>query len=85
MGTLFVSAFPEVSLCECVFARTLVFRLITTSKMKTGLIAFHLAYFQLLSVPVMEAVVFQNQLDVLQTLSNVVYTGALGAENAAGT
>jgi len=53
----------------CVSKNSVVFRLITPSKMKTGLIAFHLAYFQLLSVNVLEAVVFQMKLHVLQTLS----------------
>ena len=72
MRTLFVSAL-QVSLSECVFPRTLLFcRLITSSKMKTGLIAFHLAYFQILSVNVFSAVVFQIQFFVLQTLPNAL-------------
>ena len=69
----------------CVCKTAFVFRLITRSKMKTGLIAFHLAYVQVVSVPFMEAVVFQHPLDVLQTLSSVIYQGALGAKDAAGT
>ena len=62
-----------------------VFRLITPSKMKTGPIAFHLAHFQLLSVPVMKAFVFQRKIDVLTTLGHGVYQGASAAKNAAGT
>ena len=53
--------------------------------MKTGLIAFHLAYVQVVSVKIMEAVVFQYPLDVLQTLSSVIYLGTLGTKDASGT
>ena len=63
----------------CVCKTSFVFRLITRSKMKTGLIAFHLAYVQVVSMPFMEAVAFQHPpLDVLQTLSSVIYLGAKG-------
>ena len=54
--------------------------------MKTGLIAFHLAYAQVLSVPSMEAVVFHMLFVVLQTLTSVIYQDVLGpAKDAAGT
>ena len=53
--------------------------------MKIGLIVFHLAYVQVVSVPSMEAVVFQKPSDVLQTLSSVLYMDAIGGKDAAGT
>ena len=79
---------PEARLAECVLIckNSFVFGLTAPSKTKTGLIAFHLAYVQVLSVPSMEAVVFQHlPLDVLQTLTSVSYQDVVGAKNAAGT
>ena len=56
----------------CVCKKSFVLRLLTPSKMKRGLIAFHLAYVQVLRVPTMEAVVPQTIFCVLQAVTSVV-------------
>ena len=57
----------------CVCKKSFVLRLFTPSKMKRGLIAFHLAYVQVARVPSIEAVVPQSILHVLQTGASVVF------------
>ena len=56
----------------CVCKKSFVLRLFTPSKMKRGLIAFHLAYVQVPRVPTMEAVVPQTIFHVLQAVASVV-------------
>ena len=56
----------------CVCKKSFVLRLFTPSKMKRGLIAFHLAYVQVPRVPTMEAVAFHTIFHVLQAVTSVV-------------
>ena len=56
----------------CVCKKSFVLRLFTPSKMKRGLIAFHLAYVQVPRVPTMEAIVPQTIFYVLQAVTSVV-------------
>lgn len=71
----------------CVCKKSFVLRLFTPSKMKRGLIAFHLAYVQVPRVPAMEAVVPQTIFHVLQAVASVLrFQGAIQeSKDVAGT
>ena len=70
-------------MCGC--KKSFVFRLFTPSKMKRGVIAFHLAYVQVPRVPIMEAVVPQTIFNVLQAVASVLsFQGVIHSKDVAG-